>query len=785
MKRIVMLVHSHIRKNKISSGIFVILVLITTFLIHSAFMIDNSFKMIFDSVCQSTNSADFAEGVPETYYEKNRERINEFLSTDPDISHYEIEKSIILMRTKLSSPEGEELLGSWRFRNADRKEGLSTLRIVEKTDSDLESPIYVPLVCKTFFGYELNDELTLNYKGQILTYHIAAFTEDILFGSRASIVFDLPNQEFQKLNNQTGEQEKAVVILIKSDNPRLPFKTSKVLGDAPFAISESKNQAVYSRVLGLKIYSYIMLVFSIINIIITVITIRFKMKNIINNEVRNIGTLKAIGYRNSEINLSYTLQFVFLSMVGVFAGIGVSAVFSNTVMSQITAEAGLKWQNVAGMTNDIKLICLLVLFIGFISWHSIRKAKNISPVVALRDGVENFNFRKNYFPLNNTVFPLNLAMAGKMFMNNRKQNSMMIIIVAACILASAFSITLFTNTVLKREGLLQISGVEDFSAILLLHDRKELDKMAKKIELVQGVSTSMKAIGPGGDMLLCDDHVNSRLTVYSDYGNLKRNNLIDGRYPIHDNEVAVSGAISKMLSKTTGDYVTVENVYQKGENRKEYLITGLTQGSYSGGLDIFMSMKGLKQINADAQWQSIYIYLDEEANIDNFIQETRQSYGTQISYIEDFQRLFDKQFHSNVANIGIMVFSILIITIAIVLLIVVLLTKSVFLDYRHRFGIMKAIGFTPGQIMKQVAASCVPVVAIGGFWGYLLSLILVDNIILVMFQGMGVYKINFVIPTVYISGFVLGICVLSYAVSALSVCRMKENSAVELIRGKE
>jgi len=98
---------------------------------------------------------------------------------------------------------------------------------------------------------------------------------------------------------------------------------------------------------------------------------------------------------------------------------------------------------------------------------------------------------------------------------------------------------------------------------------------------------------------------------------------------------------------------------------------------------------------------------------------------------------------------------------------------------------MKAIGFTPGQIMKQVAASCVPVVAIGGFLGYLLSLILIDNIILMMFQGMGVYKINFVIPTVYISGFVLGICVLSYAVSALSVCRMKENSAVELIRGKE
>ena len=105
--------------------------------------------------------------------------------------------------------------------------------------------------------------------------------------------------------------------------------------------------------------------------------------------------------------------------------------------------------------------------------------------------------------------------------------------------------------------------MENFSIILQLTDAADIEQSVKKIKDINDVKQVVKAIGPGGSVLFCDDKINARTTVYDDYEKIEKVGLYKGRYPIHENEVAISAALSDMLKKSEGDFITIKNELQE------------------------------------------------------------------------------------------------------------------------------------------------------------------------------------------------------------------------------
>ena len=129
----------------------------------------------------------------------------------------EIADALLLRSMDIQAGTGEPINGSWMFRNADKQGTLSCPQMVERLEQVPENGIYVPYVCRTFFGFELGDVFHISFGEWQDSYIIAGFTEDVLFGSRSNIAFDLPEEAFRSLQEKAGTDCDAEIIMMKTE----------------------------------------------------------------------------------------------------------------------------------------------------------------------------------------------------------------------------------------------------------------------------------------------------------------------------------------------------------------------------------------------------------------------------------------------------------------------------------------------------------------------------------------------------------------------------------------
>lgn len=783
MKNIWILTCANLRKSKGPALVFLLLSMLAAFLLNASLLSGSGFNKLFLQKALETNSADYTAILPRAYYESHQASLDQFFTGDSKVSAYESMDSIILIGADLQRKGGDKLHGSWNIRNADRTQNLSTFKVVEQLQTIPKDAIYVPYVCKTFFQYQLGDQLSFYSQGSTYTYHIAGFTEDVLFGSKSSMAFDLPQSAFDSLSKRVDSNSLATMLMAQTDQPaaKLGIDFSKKLGDVPFFTSSDKNTANLSRTSSLSIYNAIIMAFSVVNIIVCIIIINYRMKNTISQELRNIGALKAMGHTDIQIILSYVIQFGLLGLVGAIIGCTLVYVSIKSIISMIAVDVGFVWS--IGFMPGITALCILLIagcsvITAWLSAYFIRK---IAPITALRGGVANHNFKTNHIPLDTSPLGLTSALAFKATVNNKKQSAWIISILAAVIMASAFAVILFFNMVLERDGLLQVTGAEPFSAISIASDLQDTEKIAEKIAEMPEVSKVIKAIGPGTTELLCDDKQYASLSVYDDYAALERPTIYEGRYPQHDNEAAISGNLSKILGKGIGDTIEVTKTLQTPLRSGSYLITGLTQGTMSGGIDIYLTMPGLQKIWQMAEWEAIHIYLHSGTNITAFLNTISLQFGDTLSYSADYEKLFNNQFTSNVNIVMLMVLAIMTMTAAIVLLVIFLVVHSILLERNQEFGIMKAIGYTTGQIVQQVAVSFLPVVLIGGIAGCILASFTMNLIVGLLFGSMGVHSVDFTIPIFPLIALVAAVCLLTYGMALLMASGARKISPCDML----
>src|SRR5699024_8898279 len=101
---------------------------------------------------------------------------------------------------------------------------------------------------------------------------------------------------------------------------------------------------------------------------------------------------------------------------------------------------------------------------------------------------------------------------------------------------------------------------------------------------------------------------------------------------------------SQMLGKEIGDTIKISNIFEEDAKEANFIVVGLTQGTYTGGLDIYLTMDGLKMIEPLAEWQSIHVYLDEKVNMEKYCLDLKKHFSERISYVGEFEKIFYSQF---------------------------------------------------------------------------------------------------------------------------------------------
>lgn len=786
-ENILLLTKSNIKKSIKTSVAFFLLIVVTILLSYTGNQLTEGLKWLYEKKIAETNSADFAAVLPYDFYEKYRMEITEFQKKNKDISELEITGALLLRNVDIKTGNREAINGSWTFRNADRKERLSSLKIISSLDRIPENGIYVPYVCKTFFGFQLGDDLQILSGEWQETFVIAGFTEDVLFGSRSNLIFDLPERQFHDLKVKAGQDAEAVIVSMLSSgksgeisNRFSEFVASKA-DEIIFYASSDTEYAEISRNNNINIYVTIINIASFIGLLICFIMIGFHMRNTLDEDLKELGTLKAIGYKGSEIATSYILQFLALGVSGTIIGIVISQVIMPVIISNIANDIGFEWENPPiGFTSIRNILVILLLIAAFTLFLS-RGIIKLRPVEAFQERGKISGCKKSRITIERIPFPINLSITLKMIDYGRIKSILISMILAAIMIVAGFAVILYAKLVVDKDGLLQITGAEVYSVNVQAAHPEEIDEIANEIKQIEDVKL-MTAIEPGSSRLLCEESIYASLAVYSDYASLENPSLYSGRYPKHENEVTISGNLSQMLGKEIGDTIKISNIFEEDAKEANFIVVGLTQGTYTGGLDIYLTMDGLKMIEPLAEWQSIHVYLDEKVNMEKYCLDLKKHFSERISYVGEFEKIFYSQFSPIINSVtGIVVF----IMIGIFLLIIIMgffVTNSILLTQKKNFGIMKALGYSTRQIISQAVMTFMLYVAGGSILGSFFLFFCANTIISTLFHGMGVYKVDFSFPVISIVILFLCIGVVGSLTAFISAWKIRKIVPCNLIK---
>lgn len=608
-------------------------------------------------------------------------------------------------------------------------------------------------------SYKLGDTIEIKIDENIYEFKVAGFNEDFIFASPMNMSTYLvyvsekmyQQIEFENANYVTPS------IMIKSklsakairrnasgqevlDNVATewstwhqnyramhPEYTEEVSGN----FIPSEMMTVASMILPFMFIA-IILVFAVIVFVVAMVVIDFSVKNFIMDNMRNTGIMEAGGYTVKEMMFILLVQLLSVSLGGSLLGTVLGALLQKKIGFIMLFLLGLSWNQkpdwlvFAGVVAGICIIItLFTLFLG-------RQYKKTTVLDALRGGINTHNYKKNVFPFDRTNLPVLLTLSLKETFGKFTSQIGVIFIMAILAFAGAMGFGIYENMGRDVDSLLRISGLEIYDADFV--GDANMEETVKGFEIVD---STHHEVWMGFDFQKGKKTKNYSTRVISDTSVMRPEQMVEGRWPKYENEVALGTSAANNLGLKIGDTVTVKN----GENEAQYLVCGIMQTFNNMGQMAYLSEEGYERIGNMPKYFSVNVTLKKGYKYQDLEKEFKAVYP-------------DTDLTDEYASTGGL-FSMLKISMASILLIIMIVTAFVVglaeaLLIRTRItkewrnlGVNKALGFSSNQLIGQLMLSNIPAILIGIVIGLVAVTLFGDKLVLLMFAIFGFRKVVF------------------------------------------
>ncbi len=777
-----MIAKSNMKKNKSMMITLSALIMFATLLLYIGTSVLFDMSSFLDEKNKALNGSEFTAATPV----KHEETIQGVIKEMGEYTQLETVPVIRYASTFQNLTNGEESqsIGSIIF-NADNTEEISRMDIIDQGHTKLLNSIILPYYLKVAKGYQSGDEITITVGSVVNTYIVYGFAEDIMFATPSNIpyykcyVFE---EEFQRLYHA---DENTQYSLIKT---RLKQGTDTNLYSENF-IKKSSNilQSSMSDILsmdyntmkvGVSIFLIIimsvLITFSFIIILIALTMMRFAIVTHIEGNIKNIGSMEALGYTGKELILSTILQFVVITLFSIGLGFVIATAGMGLMTNLLSSSIGLAWNaviNVKAMLINLVIIMTLVMLITYLA---AAKLKKVTPITAMRSGIDTHNFKKNYIALDRSPYPVNVALGLKSLLRNMKQNVIIVIIVTLMSFVSVFAFTTNYNFNVDNTALLRLVGIEK-SQLQVIYKGEDAVKIFDEIGQMEQVDKIIKLTSMEMGISMEDKEMTPSFYISNDFNLLEIQTIVEGKYPVHNNEIAVTGLVLERLGAELGDAVTVKG----NETKQDFIIVGVTQQISNLGRGACITEEGMARIDPNYIPSELFVYMEKEA-IPSVTKALEEKYGDLHMNITNVEEAFDTILASfNSAVIALCIVCI-VTTLSIISLVLYLLIKIKLLKERLRIGVSKALGYTTKQLVLQITMSFCPVCILGAFLGTVLATFLINPAFSAMLSVSGIRNSHLTInPAVTLTTF-LAISIFSFVITALVSRSIKKITPCEL-----
>ena len=821
----------NLRKNKREAVAIVFLTMVTVFLLGTALISITKIGDIFNKAYDETGCMEYIIHFRKDSY---REVYKDILEEAYGIEDSVEADGLFAIPLNVIEKNGEKQLHNFAFITLETEKKTEGFVIQDGRSDDeidgIEHPIWLPYAFEMNDGYLPGDTYTIVIGGRTYPFEIAGFynpgcgNRD---GSGMKVI--VTDKDFNLLS---GVLEHTDILAFNGtdefDVGEFLNKCEELSGENVTSYAwtwwrfyESQNEVIF-----LQIFLGIAAFISFITLASTVFLMRHKISNDIEDQMQQIGVLEALGYRSREISLSYIYEYMLTAAAGAVLGTLLSVLF-NPVLSRI---AGQQMGRIVHMElNFVMLVMVAIAIIILTLVFALTKAATIKrypPVVAFRKGIKAHHFGRNILPLEKTKGNINTRLAFKVFFRNIKQN----IGAGICILLASSTLVfgvavydffkdemamLYTfGEEVPEETISLLDGVDPYA---FSEELLDLPEVRKTLVCFEADDVTVEEIGH-----------ESTVISYEDYSETENIFLSDGRYPEHENEIGISLYASRTYGIEVGDSVTV-----KGDGtRKTMIVSGIIPEASNGLINVYLTHEGYLSLVPNDTPNLINVYLEEgvdrsefernlyglygasvaemaEASAEGSTLEERirnaadeqmavllERYGvTDVDYairigdqlitgqssvfrIRDIQSYFDQiatQVTPMAKAIKAFVIGMAIFVGMIVAVILSILSFSNVRRQRKDLGIMKSMGYSSKDLMKQLAVSMLPSTIVSTAAGAVLG-VFINHFFWLYIMGS---IIEASIPLVIVTAVL--IVLFSYAVTYFAAGRVKKVSVTELI----
>ena len=236
-------------------------------------------------------------------------------------------------------------------------------------------------------------------------------------------------------------------------------------------------------------------------------------------------------------------------------------------------------------------------------------------------------------------------------------------------------------------------------------------------------------------------------TLCGDFSEVNNQTIVyEGRAPKYDNEIAVAGKYAKEEGFEIGDEIGIT----ANGNQEIYLICGFTQISNNLGRDCLFTREGYERLGALTH-TNYYINLVNGTDIDAFNLEIKEKFGDRVYTTINIRTTIEGAAGVYVSLMKMIVIAILVFSAVIIAFVLYLLVRTMLNNKQRDYGILKALGYTTGELILQTALSFMPTTILSAAVGLSVCSLIIRPLTALFLSGIGIVKCTFTVPVGFIA----------------------------------
>lgn len=743
MNKISTLIRHNFNKTKGQYISFGVIICLTAFIMNIALVLAFQTFSAYDRRFAELETADINFIIPKG--QDNREIITEIEKIDGVLT-VEKHAGVFVPATVREFADSDFDINAV-FYNLDDERTINLLEVSEYMKKG-ENIVYIPMYMKEMGRFTEGGSITYSVDGMDDVFEVGGIVSEMQYGNYGTGLIGgyLPTAAYKSFADEHSEHiiaEYSLKIAGDVNLQQIKKAVTRILGDRGITLLNisDKDASKQTRMMVCTLLIVIFLMLAAIILAVSIFLSSFRIRSTIEDELSQMGVLKAIGYTSNMIIHSAIWPYMLTGIVSAVLGAALSYAALPGVAAILAIQSGFTYTPVFDIAALLIAVIIPALVIFMFSYISAMKIYKLAPMGAIR---------------------------GKAGNGNAGQNILLSALSVVIMVMLCFAGTLLYNVNVKPDNFMNTISEESPSVIFTVRNGKiaELKKLLQeddRVKLVLEYSSAPVSYEDGSlTAFVCEDFKKAANDI-----------CYEGRSPVKEDEIAVGNILAETFPIGGSIELTAS------DKSAVYVVTGYIQSVNNGGRVCQLTNEGYAKIGEGMN--AVNVYLNGK-NAEEFIAEYEKQYDELIVSSLNYERLNENGRTMYAGIVSAVTVVLFVISVLMVLLVLYVIIHSMISRRKQEFGIYKALGYTGRQLTIMTAARFIPAVGLSSVLSAAAGIWYLPVLNHMVFSQIGAIKNHLEISVWMLFVFAVIFTAAAFLISVLLAAPIKKITAYSLLK---